>query len=105
MKSLMILLMFFLNQVAWADASNEFLFEGRSMSIKENAEDYFNAQKRSNETDEEIDVCYVGDWELAVDSVHPVIFINVLDIYGGGELDTETEHENGDSTYGIIPEC
>lgn len=61
--------------------------------------------KIREEEDQEVDVCYEGDWEEATENVNAIISINVLDIYGAGELDVEIYHKNGDSTYGIISTC
>lgn len=60
----------------------------------------------ANDTPDEVDICYSGDFEKATDSIAAPVSVNVIDIYGAGQLDAEFYNDDsGDSTYGIIPSC
>ncbi len=62
--------------------------------------------KSAEETDVDVNVCYFGGWEQAVESAHRIISIGVLDIYVAGELEVEVHNtEDGDYTYGLIRQC
>lgn len=53
-------------------------------------------------------VCYVGNFESALENVHDSISISVLDVYGESEnppLDTEVKGSDGSSAFGIISAC
>lgn len=72
----------------------------------------FRAIEKANTTDEEVDVCYKGDFEEAIaeteERVRGAIIFNVIDVYGENQypdLDVEIYDENGSSAYSIVPAC
>ena len=61
--------------------------------------------KLAEKDNREIDICYEGDWRVAVNALFDTtINLSVIDIYAGGELDVEVFWENEKSS-GIISQC
>lgn len=59
-------------------------------------------------TNEDHDICYAGDYESALESVHDSISIAINDVYGESEypdLDADVTATSGQSASGIISAC
>jgi hypothetical protein len=82
------------------------LINGRSVKDESVALTLFNEFKNAEDSGEDVDVCYFGDWESAVESVHSSVVIGVVDIYSSGELEVEIFSKESDTyTYGLIRLC
>jgi hypothetical protein len=109
LQSLIVTTSLLLSFHASADETPGFFYKGQSMADKATAEAFFKDFLSAQETDEDVEVCYSGNWEEALNTVNEVITIYVNDIYGEGEgaaLDVDIDNEDaGESTYGIISGC
>lgn len=95
-----------------AFAAPGFYFQSKPVVSYADGSALFDALKASNETDEEVDVCYEGDFSDAMSAteklVKGAINFSLVDVYGEDEfpsLDLEFSNDKGDSAYGIISSC
>lgn len=92
------------------NASNAgFFYKGESVKDKKIADALFIELKLSEEDDRDVEVCYQGTWEEAVENEGEFLSIYVLDVYGETEfpsLDTEVkQNQTNEYSYYIIPSC
>lgn len=82
------------------------LINGESIEAESEALALYDEFKKAELSDADVNVCYFGDWERAVESANNAIEIGVIDIYGAGELEVEVlSRESGEYTYGLIRVC
>lgn len=110
MKVATVFTFLFLSANAFADAG--FYYQSKPVLTYADGAALFDALKAANESDDEVDVCYNGDFSAAISATENktggAIVFNLIDVYGEGDypaLDLEFANDKEESAYGIIHSC